>query len=189
MATNISVTVRYFALVKEHVDQEREAVELPSPATVGDLWDELERLHPGLGGLRRQVRMAVDYEFVYDDFQLSGGEEVALVPPIAGGAPAPVLTHDPIELDAIVDRVRADSVGGTCVFIGTVRDHTGDHDVDHLVYEAYEEMAEKKFADLLDEIETKWPTVSIAVQHRIGRLSIGDSAVVIAAASAHRDDR
>ena len=180
------ITVRYFALVREQIDIDQEDIELPRPATVGDLWAELVRRHPDLDRLRNQVRTAVDLEFVVDDFPLNGGEEVALVPPIAGGAS--LLTGEPIVIDDVLSQVRSDSVGGTCVFIGTVRDSTQGKAVERLVYEAYAEMAEKKLAEISAEVESRWPDTNVALQHRLGELGVGEVAVVIAAAAPHREE-
>lgn len=97
------------------------------------------------------------------------------------------LARDPIDLARLVERVRAPERGGVATFAGWVRNHHGGRAVDRLDYSAYEPMAEAECARIVQEAESRW-SVAVALEHRIGRLVIGDVAVAIAAASAHRDD-
>ena len=97
------------------------------------------------------------------------------------------LTDRPIELGALVALVQSDERGGIACFVGRVRNHHGGRAVSHLEYEAYRPMVEAECARIVGETETRWP-VSAALQHRIGHLEIGDTAVAIAVAAAHRDE-
>jgi molybdopterin synthase catalytic subunit len=96
------------------------------------------------------------------------------------------ITRQPIEVQAVIDAVAAPGNGGAVVFLGTVRDNSEGKRVLYLEYDAYPEMAEKKLAEIAAEIKEKWGEVNMAVVHRIGRLEIGEIAVVIAAGAAHR---
>jgi molybdopterin synthase catalytic subunit len=97
------------------------------------------------------------------------------------------LTDRPIELGALIEAVQSDERGGIACFVGRVRNHHGGRAVSHLEYEAYGPMVEAECARIVAETVARWP-VSVGLQHRVGRLEIGDTAVAIAVAGAHRDE-
>jgi molybdopterin synthase catalytic subunit len=97
------------------------------------------------------------------------------------------LTHDRIDPGVLVAQVQSPARGGVTCFLGTVRDHHGGHRVVRLDYSAYLPMAEAECGRIVAEAESRW-SCAVALRHRIGSLTIGDAAVAIAAASAHRDD-
>lgn len=97
------------------------------------------------------------------------------------------LTAEPIVVQRLIDEVRAPELGGLATFLGLVRNHHGGRSVERLDYSAYEPMAEAECARIVAEAETRW-AASVALAHRVGQLEIGDTAVAIAAAAAHRDD-
>ena len=97
------------------------------------------------------------------------------------------LTSEPIQLDLLIQAVLSPSRGGIATFLGIVRDHLAGRSVVELDYEAYGPMAEAECLRIVAEAEARWP-VQVAVQHRVGKLVIGDTAVAIAAAGAHRDE-
>src|SRR4051794_41737179 len=97
------------------------------------------------------------------------------------------LTSDPIEFSALVTRVQSSEQGGLVCFLGTVRDHHGGREVARLEYSAYQPMAEAECARIVAETQGRWKC-TVALEHRVGALSIGDVAVAIAVASAHRDE-
>jgi molybdopterin synthase catalytic subunit len=151
------------------------------------------------------VRVAVNRDFADDDTQISPDDEIALIPPVSGGAGEPVEPVEPAasteeaddtgafritlaELDT--DQVRAHvtrpDAGAIVLFEGVVRDHTGDHDVSYLEYETYLAMALDKVVQTAAEVTERWPDAQIAIHHRYGRLDIGEKAVVIAVSSPHR---
>ncbi len=96
------------------------------------------------------------------------------------------ITTAPLDLVALVAIVSAPGVGGVATFVGLVRDHNQGRRVQHLVYEAYEPLAERSLARIVDETREKWPSVALAVHHRVGQLAIGEASVAIAAGSPHR---
>ena len=98
------------------------------------------------------------------------------------------ITTAPLDLNALVRIVEAPGVGGIATFVGVVRDHNQGRRVEHLVYEAYEPLAERSLKRIVDEAREQWPSVALAVHHRIGQLAIGEASVAIAAASPHRAD-
>jgi molybdopterin synthase catalytic subunit len=98
------------------------------------------------------------------------------------------ITTDVLDLAALVRLVEGAGSGAVTSFLGLVRDHNQGRRVTHLVYEAYEPLAVRALDRIVDEARQRWPTVSLAMHHRTGRLEIGEASVAIAAASPHRAD-
>ncbi|MFC1999117.1 molybdenum cofactor biosynthesis protein MoaE [Chloroflexota bacterium] len=96
------------------------------------------------------------------------------------------ITKEPLSVESIIAEVNKSGNGGICTFVGTVRDNAEGKGVLHLEYDAYTEMAEKKLADVAAEIKDKWGLDDVAIVHRIGKLEIGEAAVVIAVGAPHR---
>lgn len=177
--------VLYFAGARDAAGTAREQV-APAPATVADLRRALAAAHPRLGSVLARCRIAVDQEFAEDDAPLRDGAEVAVVPPVAGGAPRRFAVVDrPLALDEVLSAVAAPGRGGVVTFTGTVRDSTRGRRVVRLEYEAYREMAERKLAEIGAEVGVAHGA-EVAILHRVGVLSPGDAAVVIACAAPHR---
>ena len=135
--------------------------------------------------------MAVDEDFVSEDHILRDGSELALIPPVGGGegdgerVRAQILDTS-LSIDAALARVEHRSAGGQVVFIGVVRDHNEDQRVTGITYEAYAPMARKVLNAIAHEVEAAMPGVRVAVDHRVGELTIGDRAVVVATSAPHR---
>jgi molybdopterin converting factor subunit 1 len=185
----IAVHLRYFAVVRERLGRDAETVTQPHGATVADLCAELGRRHPALVALLPHLRVARNLDFVDGDAQLANDDEVALIPPVAGGtAPRARLTQDPLDPTAIEAQVRSSRHGAVVTFVGVVRDHSQGRAVSYLEYEVYPDMALAKLESILSEVDERWPEVRSAVTHRYGRLDIGDAAVVVVVAAPHRKD-
>jgi len=184
----MQIQVLYFAIFRERLGKSDQALELADGATVGDAIAMLATEHASIAQLRGRFRVAVNQEFVDDDHVLHAGDELALIPPVAGGSACRhvELTDRTLSLDRCIAAVRDEGMGGIATFTGMVRLHSRGTTIDHLEYEAYAPMAIKVMRDLCDEIEAEIAGVRLAVEHRIGRLGIGDIAVVIAAAAPHR---
>jgi MoaE-MoaD fusion protein len=195
----VQVEVRMFGGLTERVGASRVTVELADDATVADLRTAVAAAHPSVAPLLGGVNVAVDLEVARPDTPLAGAREVAMLPPVAGGAgagtssaePDRVITGlqtPPFDVDAVVSQVTGPSVGGTAIFLGTVRDHAPDlDDVVGLEYSAYPEMAEKVLARLAVDLQADHPSVSgIALLHAVGNLDVGDHTILIVCASAHR---
>ena len=116
------------------------------------------------------------------------GDEIALLPPMSGGSQRPWVQSAPLSMDALLAEVTGPDCGGLVTFTGVVRNHSRGEAIEHLEYEAYAPMAEKELRKILDSAAERWPDVRLAVSHRIGRLAIGDAAVMIAAAAPHRGE-
>jgi MoaE-MoaD fusion protein len=173
------VSVKLFAGLRERAGwSERE---LDGPDRVADVWPALD-----LGDEPKGLLYAVNKEYADRDHPLADGDEVALIPPVSGGAFR--LTAEPLSLDAVVDEVRADQAGGIATFIGTTRLQSRGRTVLHLDYEAYEEMAEQVMAGIAAELKGRYDLCEIAIHHRTGRVEIGEASVVIAVSAPHRQD-
>jgi molybdopterin synthase catalytic subunit len=135
----------------------------------------------------RTAAVAVNYQYAGPEHLLSDGDEVAILPPVSGGAPELVqIVKEPIQPETIVNAVKSGSDGAVCVFDGIVRDNTRGRATLHLDYEAYEEMALKQMRALRKEAIARFGVREIAIVHRLGRLFVGETSVLIAVASAHR---
>ena len=178
------ITILYFAAARDAAGVSRESLS-PVPATVGDLRRRLAAERPGLARVLPRCRIAVDEDFAEDSAGLADGAEVALVPPVAGGAPVFRVTEAPLSLDEVVAAVAGPGRGGVVTFTGTVRDDTKGQRVVRLEYEAYGPMAERKLAQIGGEVGAQHGC-TVAVVHRVGVLLPGEAAVVIACAAPHR---
>lgn len=201
------VTVRYFAAVREIVGREVESLAIDEiagdEATVGAVWEMLAERHPELEGLEAHVRVAVNRDFADREATVEAGDEVALIPPVSGGAGEEPeagggaalqtdagrfkVTETEIAVGPLREIVARPEAGAIVAFEGVVRDHTDDHEVEFLEYECYAQMALEKLVEVAEETADRWPTVEVAIHHRYGRLEIGQTAVAIAVSSPHRD--
>lgn len=181
------VKARLFAMFRELLGKDRLELELEDGATVSRLLAKIKEEFPGLEDLSDSLMVAVNAEYVTPEFKLKEGDEVALIPPVSGGACA-WITREPISPEAVADRVRGEAHGAVVVFIGTVRRQSNDRTVLYLEYDAYEAMAESKLLQIADEIAERWGLKDVAFCHRVGRMEVGEIAVVITVASPHRKE-
>jgi len=170
--------VRLFAGLRERAGWSRRAVDA---ATVADVWPAL-----GLGDEPAGLLYAVNREYADRDRALAPGDEVALIPPVSGGAF--LLSDEPLSLDRVVAEVRSDEAGAIATFTGTTRVRSRGRTVTHLDYEAYEGMAEQVMEEIADALRARYELTEIALHHRIGRVTIGETSVVIAVSAPHRQD-
>jgi len=175
------VTVRLFAGLREHAGTAQRDVDLSDGARVEDVWRALE-----LGDEPAGLVFAVNRAYVERSQALADGDEVALIPPVSGGAFR--LTEDPIDLAAVVAEVEDDHAGAIATFVGTVRAQSRGRQVVRLEYEAYEGMAENVMAGLAVRLKERYDLCAIAITHRVGVCEIGDASVAIAVSAPHRQD-
>ncbi len=175
----MNVRVRLFASLREQAGAGTLEIELADRATVADVWPRL-----GLGGEPSGLLYARNRAYVDRTELLSEGDEVAVIPPVSGGDFR--LSADPLSVDAAVTEVRDDSAGAIATFIGTTRAKSRGRDVVHLEYEAYEGMAEQVMADLASQLTARHELCKVAIHHRVGRVDIGETSVVIAVSAPHR---
>jgi len=179
------IEVLYFAGARDAAGTARESI-AAAPATVGDLRRVLAEAHPGLARVLARCRIAVGQEFADDAAPLPDGAEVAVVPPVSGGALRRfAVVERPLALAEVVEAVASPARGGLVTFTGTVRDATRGKRVLRLEYEAYLDMAEKKLAEI-GAAAAAAHGAEVAIVHRVGVLLPGDAAVVIACAAPHR---
>lgn len=161
-------------------------VDLPAGATVRDLRDRLARDHAIFDDLGERLAVSVNFDVSPFETALREGDEVAFLPPVAGGAGRACLSDAPIDPEEVVGRVAGPGRGGIVSFSGAVRNEARGREIRHLEYEAYPGMAEREMEKICDEAERRWPGARVAIAHRVGHLEIGELAVVIAAAAPHR---
>ena len=180
------VLVKLFGAVREAVGEKELSVALPEGARVAELLALLARDHEGVDRFGERLAISVDLEVVPRETVLRDGDEVALLPPVAGGTGRCWLSEQPLDSAAVIARVAGPGMGGIAVFIGAVRDRARGREIRHLEYEAYPGMAEREMDRVADEAAARWPGARVAIAHRTGHLEIGDVAVVVAAAAPHR---
>ena len=175
------VVVKLFAALRERAGTGERPLELADGTRVADVWPAL-----GLGEEPAGLLYAVNREYAEGDQALGEGDEVALIPPVSGGAF--VVTEQPLSLEAVVAEVEDESAGAVATFTGTVRRESRGRTVHHLEYEAYAEMAESVMVGLATVLKARYDLHEIAIHHRVGRVAIGEASVVIAVSAPHRTD-
>jgi molybdopterin converting factor subunit 1 len=184
----VRVTIKLFARLREIAGAGRLERELTDGASVGDLLAVLHAEFPRLADVTARIITSVNQEFATPDRLLHDGDEVAIFPPVSGGADVLRITSDPVSLDEVVRAAVQPHTGAVASFVGVVRAVSGGKEVAYLEYEAYREMAVAKMRQIAGEVRARWPDiVDIAIVQRIGRLEVGDVAVAIAVSSGHRD--
>jgi len=189
-----TISVLFFAHLKEIAGFDRAVIDLPIGATVLHLKTRLLVENPALETVLPTALVAVNHEFAFDEDIVPEDAEVAIFPPVSGGSDQPTIlkvTHDALDLDDLLDGITLMSTGAAAVFTGMVRGITSrgeSHETVALEYEAYVPMAEAKMAQVADEIRKRWPTIQgIAIIQRIGYLVPRTPTVLIACTAAHRD--
>jgi len=180
------VIVKLFGAVREAVGEKELSVQLAAGAHVADLRRLLARDHPVFERFGARLAAAVNQQTAAEGDCLRDGDEVAFLPPVAGGADDCWISDRPLEVGAVVARVSGPGIGGIVTFLGAVRDRARGREIEHLEYEAYAGMAEREMAKIAEQAGQRWPGVRLAIAHRSGRLEIGELAVVVAAGAPHR---
>jgi len=184
----MEIDVRYFAMIREIVGSAAERRRIAVGATTGDLFNGLIAEYPRLERIQPVTMVMVNQEYVSRDHPLRDGDEVALIPPVSGGADRHfVVQSAPLDPRAIEALVACPETGATVTFVGTVRDVGRGKAVTHLDYEAYGPAAERAMARIGDEMRERWGVVGVAIAHRVGALTVGEASVVISVSSPHRD--
>jgi molybdopterin synthase catalytic subunit len=175
------VVVRLFAGLREQAGIGRRELDLPDGVTLAEVWPALE-----LGDEPAGLLYAVNRAYAEPGQALAEGDEVAVIPPVSGGAFR--LTQGPVNLTAVVVEVVDEQAGAIATFLGTVRAQSRGREVIALEYEAYEEMAQEVMAEIAEEVKARYELCKVAIAHRTGRVEVGETSVAIAVSAPHRQD-
>lgn len=194
------ITIKLFGLIKTLANNQAElAVALSSGRRVQDLVATLDAQYPKIGELihQKRVLISVNQDIAHGDTEIRDGDEVALLPPFAGGSAGEAddamlvrVQRETFSVDAEIDRVRARStrIGGISIFLGTARDHSKGHDVSSITFEYYEGMAQKKLREIRERALKQFDVLEVLILHRYGEIGIGENIVLIVVGAEHRAD-
>jgi molybdopterin synthase catalytic subunit/molybdopterin converting factor small subunit len=174
----MGVHVRLFAGLRERAGWSRREIEA---RTVADVWPAL-----GLGEEPEGLLYAVNREYAERERQLVDGDEVALIPPVSGGAFR--VTDQPLSLEAVAAEVADERAGAVATFTGTVRRQSRGREVTRLEYEAYAEMAQSKLAEIARGALERHGLCAAAVEHRVGDVPLSEPSVAVAVSAPHRGE-
>ncbi len=183
------ITVSFFGPARDLTGETSISLDIDEGETVGGVAGRLAEKYPRLSAALG-LRLAVNRAYVPLNHSLSEGDEIAVIPPVSGGAPLPRvgLTRDPIDLSEIVRQVQVKEAGALVTFLGTVRDETQDQKtLAALDYHAYQEMALEQLADIRSRALNKHDILDAAIVHRLGRIEPGEVSIAIVVVSAHRE--
>ncbi|HWY60164.1 MAG TPA: molybdenum cofactor biosynthesis protein MoaE [Terriglobales bacterium] len=194
----MQVRILFFGVLKDVTGRGSDLLNLPERATLGDVFSHYEEINPRLGELAASIAISINQEFAAPDSQLKEGDEIAFLPPVSGGLTecesdmlAPLrryslMVREKIDTQGVLSKLKHSADGAAVVFEGVVRDNTRGRSTLYLDYEAYEEMALKQMDALAEQALQQFPIRDVAMVHRLGRLEIGETSVLIVVASAHR---
>jgi molybdopterin synthase catalytic subunit/molybdopterin converting factor small subunit len=192
----MQVRVIAFGILKDWLGSSAKTVELPEGAQVNELLGKLSGEAPP--AVLQGIAVSVNAEYAVASQVLREGDEVGLLPPVSGGSGGPAdaterhgceftaLTREPFDAQALIAAAKHAEDGAVVVFDGIVRDNTHGRQTLHLDYEAYEEMAAKQMRQLASDARSRFGVRHVTIVHRLGRLQIGETSVLIVVASAHR---
>jgi molybdopterin synthase catalytic subunit len=174
----VKVRIRLFAGLRERAGSDQVELDLPERARVRDALDQLTAITSDV-----PVVMAINQEYADEEAVLQAGDELALIPPVSGGAQvhARVIDHT-IAVDPLLEFVRDPAAGAVVTFHGVTRD------VDELEYEAYAEMAERQIAEIVTEAVARHGLCAAAAEHRTGTVALSEPSVVVAVSAPHRGE-
>ena len=180
------VQVLFFGMLKELAGLGSDSLTLPDSATLGDVIRHYEGRIPRLKEMAGSIAMSVNREYAGPECKLKAGDEIGLLPPVSGGVLHAAIVRSPIDTEAVLRGIKQSSDGAAVVFEGVARDNTRGRRTLYLDYEAYEEMALKQLEGLAERALAQFQVRDVALVHRLGRLDIGETSVLIVVASAHR---
>ena len=182
----MQVRVLFFGVLKDLVGCSSDVITLPEEATAGDVLEHYEMRLSSLRGKLSAIALSVNQEYSGPEAKLQGGDEVALLPPVSGGLARAAMVRERIDTAAELEKIKQPEDGAALVFEGVVRNHSRGRRTLFLEYEAYEEMALKQMEALAEQVLSQFQVRDVAMVHRLGRLEIGETSVLIIVASAHR---
>ena len=184
------VRVLFFGMLKDLVGKSSDSIEVREDATVDDVLAYYASQAPRMRESLASLAVAVNQQYAGAETKLKPDDEVALLPPVSGGSGTirryASIVHEPIDTQGVLARLKRGEDGATVVFEGVVRNQTRGRKTLYLHYEAYEEMALQQMEALAEQALQQFPIREVALVHRLGRLEIGETSVLIVVASAHR---
>lgn len=177
------IRVSLFAAFAEFVGTRRLDFPYRPGLTCADLWAEIAGKYPRAAAV--PPLFAINDEYVPKETPLQDNDSVMLFPPVSGGS-GRCIYDSALSLERAVEAIRDENGGGEAIFTGRVRLHSEGRTIRHLFYECQPSMAEKEISKIISEMHSKWPLRKVHVQHRIGRLEVGDMAVIVAVSAEHR---
>jgi len=189
----MQIRVLFFGILKDLVGRSSETIELADGSKAGSVLHHYSQQSSRLAAMLPSVALSVNQEYATAEAALRAGDEVALLPPVSGGSIEVEMAkddvrivRDTIDAESMVAAVKRPEDGAAVIFDGVVRDNTRGLRTLYLDYEAYEEMALKQMRGLAEEARSRFKVRQVALVHRLGRLGIGETSVLIVVASAHR---
>ncbi len=181
------VRILFFGMLKDLVGKSSDSLDLPDGASVHDVLQQYAADVPKLRESLASLAVAVNQQYAAPDTKLNSDDEVALLPPVSGGSQRyAIITRDSIDTSAVLVRIKQGEDGAVTVFEGIVRNQTRGRNTLYLDYEAYEEMAGQEMQSLAEQALREFKIRDVSMVHRLGRLQIGETSVLIVVASAHR---
>ena len=194
--SQIQVEVRLFASLRERAGKRSLTVTVPESSSVADVIAAASEAVPGGLGTTGKIMYALNREYVETDTEVHDGDELALIPPVSGGAPIQtglpdgfqnvIITEEPLDPEPYTSYVTTDEDGAVVTFLGVTRNNNDGRTVEYLEYEAYRPMADEQMQTIIDEMKAKWEIGRVAVAHRTGRVDIGETSMVLAVGAPHR---
>jgi MoaE-MoaD fusion protein len=192
----MQVRVLFFGVLKDVVGRSSEALTLPEQATARDVIEHYEQRFSSLKGMLHSIAVSVNQQYVQPGDRLRAGDEVALLPPVSGGTTSQqnsrmvrdrvAIVHEKINSASVLAEIKQPEDGAVVIFEGIVRNHSRGRYTRFLEYEGYEPMARKELESLVVQARSQYQIREVAIIHRLGRLEIGETSVLIVVVSAHR---
>jgi molybdopterin synthase catalytic subunit len=183
---DMQVRVLFFGVLKDMAGFSADTLALHEGAVLGDVLAHYEKRLPKLKELMPSLAMSLNREYAGPEARLHPGDEIALLPPVSGGAGKAFIVRERIDAEGLIQALKRPEDGAVVVFDGIVRNNTRGRRTLYLDYEAYEEMALQQMEGLAERAVTDFKVRNIVIVHRLGRLEIGETSVLIAVASGHR---
>jgi MoaE-MoaD fusion protein len=190
----MQVRVLFFGILKDLTGRSSDLISLPDHASAADVISHYEQHLSKNKGILNSIAISVNQEYARPEMKLKAGDEIALLPPVSGGAPdlstenepRAFITHEEIDSTGLLQLMKHPEDGAAVVFEGVVRNHSRGRRTVFLEYEAYEDMALKEMTSLITRALEQFQIRDAAIVHRLGRIEIGETSVLIIVASAHR---
>ena len=189
----LTVNVLFFAGARQRSGTARVQLELQEPITVREAAQAACQAAPNQHKLPDNIAFAINNSYALPDQIVNDGDEIAILPPVSGGAqrrtePLVLITSDPIDTEKVASNVASDTDGAVVIFNGITRNKNQGRLVIKLEYEAYSPMAEETMQQIIDEMHDQWDIGAVAVAHRTGIVEIGQVSMCLAVSAPHRAD-